>query len=166
MTQFCENMDTESIISAEEAEEWLTEHGVMKDEKGKWSPSAASIAVSYSNLQVLKWLHSVDMLYVNEKNTSKTTIAHNAAWYGQVEILKWLFAVGLLDAKAKDELGRNIAHCAAWNEGVEVLEWLHSLGLLDGKDITNGGDTVGTLALVDNALIACLPKQFRCYFSL
>jgi len=148
-------MEMPKMVGKEEAEKWLVEKGVKKDKNDKWDKEAAFEAARWGNLEVLKWLHTVNMSDAKEKDKCELNVAHSAAEKGHLEVLKWLHTVNMLDAKEKNSDGWNVAHCAAIVGHLEVLKWLHTVNMLDAKEKTKIGRNVAHCAAWEKYWSGC-----------
>lgn len=116
---------------------WLQRHNQETCEFREDGCSPSLCASRLGDLEVLKFLHSMNLLDVSQKTPSGMTVALFSARYGHLEVLKWLFSEQLLEARDRsedeDQAGLDLSHFSAMSGHLEVLKWLYSEQLLDTK---------------------------------
>lgn len=142
-----EVLDVPKPMSKEEAEQWLVDQGVKKDEKGAWEKDAIFIAAIRGNFGVLRWLHST-LVFDAKDAQVVATVARFAATEGHLHILKFLhYTLHALDPMSLyPDTGMNLAHDAALFGQLHVLKWLKDVKMLDAKAVDLNGRNVAHYA--------------------
>ena len=118
MTQFDNYNDASKAHNLDNMKWLYYQRGLDLD----WSPFY--IAVAYGNLEIVKWVYSVEYFFDKQ-------LFYIATGNKDIEVIKWLYY------KIKFDLNSKVFSYALRYENLEVLKWLHSLNCEVFNEIEN-----------------------------